>query len=68
MRNRLKNRQENVDIKEIELRLNRFDYESKIGMYDYVIKNDNLEKTVQIIMTIIKNEYNLKWKIGRVIG
>ena len=69
LRNRLKNRQENVDIKEIELRLNRFDYEeSKIGMYDYVIKNDNLEKTVQIIMTIIKNEYNLKWKIGRVIG
>ena len=61
LRNRLKNRQENVDIKEIELRLNRFDYEeSKIGMYDYVIKNDNLEKTVQIIMTIIKNEYNLK--------
>ena len=38
-----------------------FDYEeSKIGMYDYIIKNNNLEKTVQIIMTIINNEYNLK--------
>ena len=27
--------------------------------YDYVIKNDDLEKTVQIIMTIIENEYKL---------
>jgi len=25
----------------------------------YVIKNDDLEKTVQIIMTIIENEYKL---------
>ena len=29
-------------------------------MYDYVIKNNNLEKTVNIIMEIINNEYNLK--------
>ena len=58
LRRRLKNRGiHKASIKEIELRLNRFDYEeSKIGMYDYVIKNDNLEKTVQIIMTIINNE------------
>ena len=43
------------------LRLNRFDYEeSKIGIYDYVLKNDDLEKTVQIIMTIIENEYKIK--------
>ncbi len=61
LRRRLENREEKASIKEIELRLNRFDYEeSKIGMYDYVIKNDDLEKTVQIIMTIIKNEYMLK--------
>lgn len=61
LRRRLEHRIEKASIKEIELRLNRFDYEeSKIGIYDYVIKNDNLEKTVQIIMTIIKNEYNLK--------
>ncbi len=61
LRRRLEHRVEKASIKEIELRLNRFDYEeSKIGIYDYVIKNDNLEKTVQIIMTIIKNEYNLK--------
>ena len=40
--------------KEIKLRLNRFDYEeSRINLYDYVLKNDNLEKTVQIISTII---------------
>ena len=44
---------------EIILRLNRFDYEeSKIGNYDYIIKNDDLEKTVSIIQTII--EYEMK--------
>ena len=57
---RLENREPNPDLKEIQLRLNRFDYEeSKICNYDYVIKNNDLEKTVQIIMTIIKNEYQL---------
>ena len=61
LRRRLENRIEKASIKEIELRLNRFDYEeSKIGIYDYVLKNDNLEKTVQIIMTIIQNEYKLR--------
>ena len=40
---------------EVILRLNRFDYEeSKINLYDYVLKNDDLEKTVQIIKTIIE--------------
>lgn len=58
LRRRLEHRVEKASIKEIELRLNRFDYEeSKLGIYDYVIKNDDLEKTVQIIMTIIENEY-----------
>lgn len=57
---RLENRELNPDLKEIQLRLNRFDYEeSKLCNYDYVIKNNDLEKTVQIIMTIIKNEYQL---------
>ncbi len=61
LRNRLEHRVEKANLKEIELRLNRFDYEeSKIGLYDYVLKNDDLEKTVQIIMTIIENEYKLK--------
>ena len=61
LRRRLKHRVEKASIKEIELRLNRFDYEeSKIGIYDYVLKNDDLEKTVQIIMTIIENEYKLR--------
>ena len=42
---------------EIRLRLSRLEYEeSKINLYDYVIKNDNLEKTVKIVMTIIENE------------
>ena len=58
LRKRLENRIDGLDQETIELRLNRFDYEeSKIGMYDYVIKNNNLEKTVNVIMEIIKNEY-----------
>lgn len=61
LRKRLENRIDKMDPKQIMLRLNRLDYEeSKIGLYDYVIKNNNLEKTVQIITTIIKNEMNLK--------
>ena len=61
LRNRLQHRIDKLTIKEIELRLDRFDYEeSKIGMYDYVIKNDDLEKTVQIIETIIENEKKCK--------
>jgi len=61
LRRRLEHRVEKASIKEIELRLNRFDYEeSKIGIYDYVIKNDDLEKTVQIIMAIIENEYKIR--------
>lgn len=58
---RLENRVDKPSLKEITLRLNRFDYEeSRIDMYDYVIKNNNLEKSVQIIQTIIENEYKLK--------
>ncbi len=60
LKQRLENREDKPDFKEIKLRLNRFDYEeSKIGNYDYVIKNNDLEKTVQIIMAIINNEYKL---------
>lgn len=61
LRQRLENRIDKPDFKEIQLRLNRFDYEeSKIGNYDYVIRNNDLEKTVNIIMSIIKNEYETK--------
>ena len=60
LQNRLEHRIDKPSLKEIQLRLNRFDFEeSKIGMYDYVIKNNNLEKTVNIIETIINNEFNL---------
>lgn len=60
LQRRLENRIDKPSPKEIKLRLNRFDYEeSRINLYDYVLKNDNLEKTVQIISTIIKNEYEL---------
>ena len=45
----------------INLRLSRLKYEeSKIGLYDYVIKNDDFEKTVDIITTIIKDERRLE--------
>ena len=60
LEHRLKNRIDHLSPKEIQLRLNRFDYEeSKIGIYDYVLKNDNLEKTLAIIQTIIEKEYQL---------
>ena len=61
LKKRLENRVDKPNPQEVILRLNRFDYEeSKIGLYDYVLKNDNLEKTVQIIMTIIENEQKLE--------
>jgi len=48
---------DNPDYKEITLRLNRYDYEnSRIGMYDYVIKNNDLEKTINVITEIINSE------------
>lgn len=57
LRRRLIARGDNLSEDEIELRLKRLDYEeSKIKLYDYVIKNDDLEKTVNIIMAIIENE------------
>ena len=61
LKRRLITRGDSLTDEEIELRLGRLDYEeSKIGLYDYVIKNDELEKTVQIIMTIIENELRLE--------
>ena len=61
LKRRLENRIDKPNIKDIQLRLNRFDYEeSKINIYDYVIKNNDLEKTVSIIMTIINQEKELK--------
>ena len=61
LRHRLENRIDKPSEGEIILRLNRFDYEeSKISLYDYVLKNDNLEKAVNIIEEIIRQE-----KIGR---
>lgn len=61
LKNRLEERIDKASQIEIQNRLNRFDYEeSKIGVYDYVIKNNNLEKTVEIISTIIENEYKIR--------
>ena len=61
LKNRLINRGDNLSEADMQLRLNRLEYEeSKINLYDYVIKNDDLEKTVQIIMTIIENEKRLE--------
>ncbi len=61
LKRRLEERIDKPSPEEVILRLNRFDYEeSKIGLYDYVLKNNDLEKTIQIIMTIINNEYSLK--------
>ena len=58
LKKRLENRIDKLSHEEIMLRLNRFDYEeSKMNIYDYVMKNDNLEKALSIIETIILNEY-----------
>lgn len=63
LKNRLINRGDNLSEAEIQLRLDRLEYEeSKMNLYDYVLKNDDLEKTVQIIMTIIRNEERLEKK------
>ena len=54
-------RLDNLSEADMQLRLDRLDYEeSKINLYDYVIKNDDLEKTVQVIMTIIENEKRIE--------
>lgn len=59
LKKRLEERVDKPSMKEVVLRLNRFDYEeSRISLYDYVIKNNNLDKTVKIIMSIIENEFN----------
>ena len=59
LKRRLKDRIDHLLPEEVELRLNRFDYEeSKIANYDYVLKNDDLEKTLAVIKTII--EYEMK--------
>ena len=61
LKHRLENRIDKPSPQEVILRLNRFDYEeSRINLYDYVLKNNDLEKTVQIIMTIIENEVRME--------
>ena len=58
LKRRLENRIDKLSLEEIMLRLNRFDYEeSKMDIYDYVMKNDDLEKALEIIQTIIQEEY-----------
>lgn len=54
---RLRTRIDKPSEEEIQMRLERFDYEeSKIKNYDYVIKNNDLEKTLAIVQTIIEQE------------
>ena len=61
LRKRLENRIDRPSEKDITGRLNRLEYEeSKIGIYDYVIKNNDLEKTVNIIMQIINSELKIE--------
>ncbi|MCI8309248.1 MAG: AAA family ATPase [Clostridia bacterium] len=63
LQRRLENRIDKLSHEEIKLRLNRFDYEeSKMDVYDYVMKNDNLEKALSIIQTIIEQEYKEETK------
>ena len=56
LQKRLENRIDKPSLKEIQLRLNRFDYEeSKIGMYDYIIKNNDIDCNIIINRKIIEN-------------
>lgn len=58
LKHRLENRVDKLSPEEIMLRLNRFDYEeSKMDIYDYVMKNDDLQKALAVIKTIIEQEY-----------
>jgi len=60
LEDRLKQRIDNPTQEEIDMRLSRFEYEeSKLGNYDYVIRNNNLEKTVAVVQTIIEKESTL---------
>ena len=61
LRRRLIARGDNLSEEQLELRLGRLEYEeSKIKLYDYVIKNDDFEKTVDIIQTIIEDERKIE--------
>ena len=61
LRRRLIARGDNLSEEQLELRLGRLEYEeSKIKLYDYVIKNDDFEKTVDVIQTIIEDERKLE--------
>lgn len=60
LKSRLLSRGDNLTEEEMELRLGRLEYEeSKMKIYDYVIKNNEFEKTVAIIKAIIENERRL---------
>ena len=57
LRKRLEERIDKPDNDEIELRLSRFEFEeSKISNYDYIIENNDKEKTIEKIIEIIQNE------------
>ena len=61
LKRRLVNRGDGLSEEAIEARLGRLEYEeSKLDLYDYVLKNDDLEKTIDIIETIIKDEKKLE--------
>ena len=58
LQKRLENRIDKPSLKEIQLRLNRFDYEeSKIGMYDYIIKKELEGKAVKVCMIAGLNKF-----------
>lgn len=64
LKKRLEARIDKPDESEIELRLSRFDFEeSKIGNYDYVIENNDKEKTVQKVIEIINNNWHKEKKL-----
>lgn len=63
---RLIQREDNLTEEQIKLRLGRLDYEEdKMKKYDYVISNNNFEKTVTAIKAIIDIEIDVEKKIKK---
>jgi guanylate kinase len=61
LKRRIQERDKNITVEQIEERLGRSEYEeSKMVSYDYVIKNNDLEKTLNIIEKIIEEELKSK--------
>lgn len=60
MEKRLRNREDNLNEEKLKVRMSRYDYETdRSSNYDYIIKNNNVDETVEKIEEIIAKERNI---------